>query len=221
MIKTFTVAGCLLALCIGAETSQAAGFRVARVQGSSPISLASYSHWSKVSTMSQAESYDKLVAGVVAIPPSYGRCVRTVHGRGASWARAWKLCQALFLDQNSNVMQLLITSSWIRGEAHERGLSVSRSKVLAEFKKTKKSAFPSEKDFKKFLRESGETVIDLIQRTSLDMLSLSIRKDVVKGLNSKQAADALSRFVPRFQAKWKSRTTCNHNFAIDLCGHRN
>lgn len=210
---------CLLSLGFALQ-AQGAGFRVARINGSAPVTLKNYVHWAKISSKIQAEAYDKLVAGVVAIPPGYGSCVRTVHGRGASWARAWKLCQALFLDQKSSVMSLLITSSWIQGEAKQRHIVVTRAQVKAQFNKTKKEAFSTEKEFRKFLRASGETVSDLLERIKIDLLAEAIRNDVTKGLNDSQSKEALIRFAKNFHSRWKQRTVCNRHFAIDLCGHK-
>jgi len=198
------------------SAAQAGSFKVARINGSVPATLKSYVHWAKVASLTQGGSNP----GVVAVPPRYGSCVRTLHKKGYSWKKAWSECRSQFAAYNENVMSLLITSSWILGEAKERNLSVTAAQVNAKFNQTKKAAFPTEKAFREFLRSSGESVGDIKGRLKVDLLSDKIRADVTKGLNDSQAQDALTRFVRAFQSKWKSRTTCNRSFAVDICGHR-
>src|SRR6188472_868950 len=47
------------------------------------------------------------------------------------------------------VMQFLISSSWIAGEAQERGLDATPQEVQRQFAQTKKQSFPNDKAYKK------------------------------------------------------------------------
>jgi foldase protein PrsA len=82
------------------------------------------------------------------------------------------------------VMQFLISSDWIAGEAKERGLSASGEEVNRQFAQTKKQSFPNDKAYKKFLASSGQTVEDLLFRVKLDVLSNKIREDVTSGTSN-------------------------------------
>jgi foldase protein PrsA len=82
------------------------------------------------------------------------------------------------------VMQFLISSNWIAGEAQERGLDATPEEVQRQFAQTKKQSFPNEKAYQKFLASSGQTVQDLLFRVKLDVLSNKIREDVTSGTSN-------------------------------------
>jgi foldase protein PrsA len=79
------------------------------------------------------------------------------------------------------VMQFLVSSDWIVGEAKERGISASSQEIQKQFEQTKKQSFPNDKAYQRFLETSGQTVQDLLFRVRLDVLSNKIREDVTKG----------------------------------------
>jgi foldase protein PrsA len=82
------------------------------------------------------------------------------------------------------VMQFLISSEWIDGEAQERGVSASDQEIQRQFAQTKKQSFPNDNAYKKFLATSGQTVEDLLFRVRLDVLSNKIRENVTKGTDN-------------------------------------
>ena len=69
-----------------------------------------------------------------------------------------------------------------------------------------------------FLRQSGQTVGDLLLRVRLNLLSTRIQRKVVAGHRSNRE-QALSRFVKSFRIKWTGRTYCSPRYAIADCGH--
>jgi foldase protein PrsA len=79
------------------------------------------------------------------------------------------------------VMQFLITAQWILGEASERGIELSQQQVQRAFAKTKKQSFPKGKDYRKFLKDTGQNEQDVLFRVRLEQLSNRIQKDVVAG----------------------------------------
>jgi foldase protein PrsA len=82
------------------------------------------------------------------------------------------------------VMQYLVSSDWIVGEAKNRGLSASDQEIQRQFAQTKKQSFPNDKAYQKFLATSGQTVDDLLFRVKLDVLSNKIREDVTQGTSN-------------------------------------
>ena len=110
--------------------------------------------------------------------------------------------------------QLLITSAWIEGEAESLGVSVTQAAVDAEFSRIRRSAFKTLPDYRKFLRESGESERDIKWRTKIDLLSTAIRAQVVSDVGQ----GGLDSWVKGFQAKWKSLTRCRKQYRISLCG---
>jgi foldase protein PrsA len=75
----------------------------------------------------------------------------------------------------------LLDSAWLRSEADEQGLSVTKAEVEKEFKKLKKENFKTEADYQKFLNESGFTQKDVDERVELQMLSTQIQKGITEG----------------------------------------
>src|SRR3954468_22108641 len=100
------------------------------------------------------------------------------------------------------VMQFLISSDWILGEAKQRGLTYTPTEIQDRFKQTKKQSFPNEKAYQKFLQTSGQNVDDLLFRVRLDVLSNKIREDVTKG-----TADVSSGEVKSYYDKNKQQFT--------------
>ncbi|MEX0992583.1 MAG: peptidyl-prolyl cis-trans isomerase [Solirubrobacterales bacterium] len=78
------------------------------------------------------------------------------------------------------VMQFLISTSWLKGEAKERGIDVSDAEVERQFEQTKKQSFPKEAAYKKFLKQSGQSQQDVLSRVELEVLSNKIRDRITK-----------------------------------------
>jgi parvulin-like peptidyl-prolyl isomerase len=75
-------------------------------------------------------------------------------------------------------MGALLDSAWLRAEADEQGISVTKPEVEKEFKKLKKENFKTEADYQKFLKESGFEQKDVDQRVELQMLSQEIQTGI-------------------------------------------
>jgi hypothetical protein len=117
------------------------------------------------------------------------------------------------------VMQLLVSFLWIEGEAKRLGVVVSPGAVYTTYKRQKDESFPREKDFQKFLADSGQTVRDLKRRVRLDLLSNRIRDHVVRGAKTLESEyRRLDRFVPKFTARWKAMTECGKGYESSDCG---
>lgn len=84
----------------------------------------------------------------------------------------------------------------------------------------RKQQFPQIRKFRRFLRETKQTVADLLLRVELNLLSQRIQRRVVAhshGVKGHQRA--LSRFVVRFRTKWTAQTYCAPQYAVSDCGH--
>ena len=67
---------------------------------------------------------------------------------------------------------------WIFGQAEELGLTVTDKQVEDELATIKKTNFPTEKAYKKFLEESGFTQEDVDERVRLQLLSTKVQEAV-------------------------------------------
>jgi foldase protein PrsA len=70
---------------------------------------------------------------------------------------------------------------WLRGEAAEEGISVTKQEVAKEFKKLKTQNFKTEAEYEKFLKESHFNQADIDQRVELQILSTQIQKSITEG----------------------------------------
>ena len=188
MIK---VARLLLALCALAATAAVAvgcggvpGNAVASVDGNS-IEKEDFEHWMQVASKSNQQP-----GASVPDPPEYTKCVANKKKTAPKPAKGQpKTTDAQYKDQckqeyeqlRDQVLQLLTSFEWIEGEAEEQGIKVTDAEVNKSFEDQKKQSFPKDADYKKFLKDYGQTEDDVKQRVRLDLLSNKIRDKVIKG----------------------------------------
>jgi parvulin-like peptidyl-prolyl isomerase len=75
----------------------------------------------------------------------------------------------------------LILERWIRGEAADRGVTVSDREVEQRLEQIKQQNFGDEKEFQKFLEESGFTEEEALERVRLTLLSEALQESVTEG----------------------------------------
>jgi peptidyl-prolyl cis-trans isomerase C len=75
----------------------------------------------------------------------------------------------------------LILERWIRGEAADLGVTVSDREVEQRLEQIKQQNFGSDKEFEKFLEESGFTEEEALERVGLTLLSERLQESVVEG----------------------------------------
>jgi hypothetical protein len=109
----------------------------------------------------------------------------------------------------SQAAGLLISARWIRGEAEERGVKVTPAEVTRSFRKQRRVAFPRRREFRRFLRDSGQTRGNVRFRVELDLLSEKLRELVTEGAaTGEEEQERLDAFVAEFRRKWRARTAC-------------
>ncbi len=118
------------------------------------------------------------------------------------------------------VMGFLISSDWIIGEAQNRNIVVSEAEVRHRFDHLRSQQFPKRREFKKFLKRSGQTVADILLRVRLSILSERIQRSVQAGYRGARSRQhALESFVHEFKADWTAQTYCAPAYAVQDCGH--
>jgi hypothetical protein len=121
------------------------------------------------------------------------------------------------------VMSFLISSDWLRGEAQQFGIHVSRAKVRRKFNRLRHDQFPHEREFRKFLRRTKETVADLLLRVEVQLLADRILRHEQRlaarlhGAARREAA--ISRYIEGFKTRWTAQTYCLPHYAVPDCGH--
>ena len=160
------------------------GNAVATVDGE-PISKAQFDHWYTIAAKASGQPM-----ATVPDPPDYKSCIAAMRKAAAKPAKGQPKqtdaqlktqCKQQYEAGRDQVLQLLIPGRWIEGEAEAMGIKVSDQEVRKSFETQKKQAYPKDADYRKFLKSSGQTEQDILQRVKLDLLSNKIRDRVLKG----------------------------------------
>jgi hypothetical protein len=123
-------------------------------------------------------------------------------------------------ELRDEVLPFLISSDWVKGEATDLGVSVSLATVKKNFDRIRSAQFHKRREFRAFLRKSGQTIADLLFRVEVNLLSERIQKRVVAGHHGAASQlRALSQFVKAFKAKWEPQTYCAVEYDVRDCGH--
>jgi foldase protein PrsA len=183
-LGAFFVLAALLAAC----GSGVPGNAVVRV-GDSVIKRTTFDHWLRVAALS-SQPPEGGAAVSIPDPPSFKKCVaekrktlpKPPPGQPAiTDAQVRQQCKQEYEGLRDQVLQFLIQSEWIQGEAANQDIKVSAKEVQQSFQTQKKQSFPAEADYQRFLRTSGMTQTDIFLRVKLDLLSNKIRDKVTKG----------------------------------------
>jgi hypothetical protein len=156
-------------------------------------------------------------------------CIGSQSIMGATfqhWAHVARRAEGPFKHHQSRgavvqqVMGFLISADWILGEAQDRNIVVSEAEVRQAFDHLRSQQFPKRRAFKRFLKQTGQTVADLLLRVRLSILSERIQRSVVAGHHGARSRQrAMESFVHKFQAKWTVQTYCAPAYAVQDCGH--
>jgi foldase protein PrsA len=117
------------------------------------------------------------------------------------------------------VMQLLVSFEWIKGETAMRQVTVSEKAVRRSFTQQKRQSFPKESDYQKFLRHTHQTDADVLERVRLNLLADRLRDKVqARAKTAKGKQLLLDRFVAEFMDRWKTVTVCGQGYESTDCG---
>ncbi|MBE2319411.1 peptidyl-prolyl cis-trans isomerase [Solirubrobacter sp. CPCC 204708] len=114
----------------------------------------------------------------------YRDCIATKRkatSRKVADTRLRRECEEEYAQLRDQVMQLLISFRWISGEAAARNIVVTDAEVARDFEEQKRQSFPTEADFQKFIKTSGQRLEDILQRVKLDLLSNKLRDHATAG----------------------------------------
>jgi foldase protein PrsA len=198
-----------LAACGGGDDS-IPGNAVAKV-GDNAIKKETFDHWMQVAAISsQGGAAGGATEAAVPDAPEFTNCIaektksapKPAKGQPKPTPESFKTqCKQEYDGLKQQVLQFLISSEWIQGEAEEQDVKVSDAEVDKQFEKTKKQSFPKAADFDKFLKSSGMTLEDIKFRVRLDALSNALRTKITKGkdkVDDQQISDYYEKNKTRF-----------------------
>jgi len=163
------------AVVLGACGGGIPGNAVAQV-GSAPITQAALDHWMAVAN-DAGQAANGTAAPPLPVPPDFTACIagqKKQAANASSTHSALKaLCQQQYTSLVQEVMQYLIESLWIEGEAHDKGVKVTDAQVEKSYEQQRKTSKPpltTTKALDTFLAKSGQTITDLKWRTYVNLL---------------------------------------------------
>jgi foldase protein PrsA len=184
--------------CIAACGGGIPGNAVAQVDGQA-ISKATYDHWLGVAASSSATTVSgSKTKPVLPEPPAYTACIahekeiepKPAKGQKPKTEAELKTeCEQQYKALQQQVLGFLISYDWVEKEAESQGVTITDKQVVKHFNELKKTQFPKEAEFQKFLATTGESISDLLLRVKLQMLSQKIEEKVTKSGKNVTEAD--------------------------------
>ncbi len=155
---------------------------VASVDGTA-ITKVDYDKWATITARGSAQGG---APAVVPDPPTYTNCIaslrkqtRPVRGQPAPTDVTLR---AQCRQQNDALVQqtmgTLIQNVWIEKEASAEGISVSSAEVQRQLATTKRQSFPSEAAYQRFLRQSGMSQADVLERVRIQALAAKLTRKI-------------------------------------------
>jgi foldase protein PrsA len=181
------IAAVALAVVVAGCGNEVPPNAVAKV-GDATIEKSEFNRWLSAAARGQQAPGEETQQTAAPDPPSYTKCVAAKQKqptpKGAKKPTPAQLkdqCKQEYESLRDQVMQFLISSEWIQQEAESMGVEATPQEVDKSFKEEKERAFPNDKDYKEFLKTSGQTEADLKFRIKLNVLSNEVQKKVTEG----------------------------------------
>lgn len=178
-LSAFFVAAAALAACGSSSDDSVPSNAVANVDGT-PITKADYQKWAEITLKSSGQG------AAVPDPPTFTRCIATLRRQSrpvrGQPAPTDVTLRAQCRQQNEQLIQqtmgTLIQNAWIEKEAKEQGVTVSDADVQRQLAATKRQSFPTEKAFQRFLKQSGMTEADVLDRVRIQALAAALTRKI-------------------------------------------
>lgn len=195
---------------------------VATVAGD-PITKADYDRWWEITARSWSATGGE---PVIPDPPSYTRCIAALKeqtGRVRGWnapseTQLRARCRTRDKRLRQQTMALLIQAVWLEKEAEALGIEVPDATVKRALGKTKRQSFRNERDYRRFLRDTGMTEDDVLFRLRVQELATAITRHVQRGAG-KDKTKRLDAFAREFRERWTEQTECRSGFVTRICGN--
>jgi foldase protein PrsA len=158
-------------VAVSACGSAIPGNSVAVVAGT-PITSQALAHWGYVAAVGESESSPGSPV-IVPDPPNYTKCVKSLKKIAPATIPHSELVSAC-QSQFAQTMEYLVRSYWVQGQATSLGLKVTPAAVQAKFTSAKNQEFKTPAEFTTFLKETGQTVNDILYRFRISLLAAKL-----------------------------------------------
>ena len=207
------------AVTVGACGSGMPGTAVVQI-GNATITKAALIHWLGVANdASQVQS--NTAATPLPLPPDYTACVAAQQAastvRSAGQTSTFKAtCASNYQTLLTEVLNYLITTYWLQGEAYDRHIHVTQPAITKAFSQERKGANPplaTDAQLRSFLAASGQTVTDLKWRTMVQLQTNKIQLQVQKA-NEKVTTAKIAAYYNKNKAQFGTPETRNLHLVL-------
>lgn len=117
---------------------------------------------------------------VIPDPPNYTKCIANKKKSSAKLSNnaLKKQCEQDWETARDQIMTSLVQQKWYELEAEDRGINITDDDVQARFAPLKAQSFPKEADYKKFLKDTGQTQQDILQLVRASMIQEKVQEQV-------------------------------------------
>jgi foldase protein PrsA len=182
-LSAFFVIAAMLAACGSSDDNSVPGNAVASVDGKA-ITKAEYEDWAEITARTATPRGDASV--IIPDPPTFTRCIAELQEqsrprRGQPEPSTVTL-RAQCRQQNEQLVQqtmsALIQNAWIEGEAEEQNVTISDAEVQRALESTKRQSFASERAYDRFIRQSGMSEEEVLDRVRTQALAAKLTRKI-------------------------------------------
>lgn len=179
-LSAFFVAAAVLSAC-GSSGNSVPSNAVASVDGTA-ITKADYAKWATITAKGASTTGN----AVVPDPPTYTNCIaalrKTTRPARGQPAPTDVTLRAQCRQQNDQLIQqtmgTLIQNVWVEKEAKAQGVSASDAEVQRQLAITRRQSFPTPAAYNRFLKQSGMTQADVLERIRLQVLATKLTRKI-------------------------------------------
>jgi hypothetical protein len=210
------------------------GARSVRLLCVTAVAVLAIDGWSAASSTTlpaPEELVPNTVALISEVPPRRGTITKTELHHGMELAAAQadagpqpKPGERGYERLKTTVLKSMFEGIWIVGQAAEWDITVTPRQVKSLVAAVKRENFRSAAEFRQFLRESHYTRRDVYERVEIQLLSSELGERLAKQIerdarNVREEQRAFREFIDEFNERWRSRTVCAPNYAIERCSN--
>jgi foldase protein PrsA len=203
-LGAFFVAAISLSACGG---SSVPGNSVAAMSGN-PITMQAFNHWMYVAAEGNAAQSPGAPVIVPTDPPDFNDCIAQVRKQVPSLKKTSDKtlktdCGELFTSLSTQVMDFLIRAYWYQAQAARLHVNVTNAEVQKAFTTDKQQAYPTEAQFQAFLKQSGQTLDDIVYRVKVNLIYMKLINQQLKKVTAADISNYYNAHKSQFGSAQK------------------
>jgi hypothetical protein len=182
-----------------------------------------YGHWMAIgaATVEMPKASGRVPQPVVYEPPAFTACVAHLQISAPKSTTAAQLkakCVRVYQNIQVRILHFLITGYWVRGEAAEQHVSITRAEVRTRFEEERRAHYATAASFRRLKEASGQTDQDLEFAVETQALSTKLFERFARAhphASSQQAT--IAAFNRGLRGNWIARTDCRPGYIVPDC----